>query len=332
MKAPRLVVDTFQILDDGTRVPAGKADLTSACAEYMAPHRTLQRPMERPPKVMQIASGLSREQSRLAWDSKLGIPDILEAIDAFTAEVGLENMWALREHLNEASHIARRIEQAENVLNCVETAAVGDPATMGYFVEVLFGDTFVDSLEEAYSGMIFGRFADEHPIPRFDTPEHEAWMKAAERWKAESVPNFVFGTRPVEWEGLSATDLRQAMEDEGETDPDGMISSDLEEHFEDAYEHVVGVAAAIEYISAWEKHAGSGSPEDLALEGWLEQWNARQNIVSHYMDTKVVVPLRPSVTRQDMQDWCRRHIEAEKARLENFLDTWRPDAPVPSAA
>src|SRR3546814_2817939 len=55
-------------------------------------------------------------------------------------------------------------------------------------------------------------------------------------------------------------------------------------------------------IEEWLPHAEKGTPGDLALEAKIAEWNARQDIVSHYPDTGVIVPAWDGTTHERSEE------------------------------
>src|SRR3546814_11637766 len=68
-------------------------------------------------------------------------------------------------------------------------------------------------------------------------------------------------------------------------------------------------------IEEWLPHAEKGTPGDLALEAKIAEWNARQDIVSHYPDTGVIVPAWDGTTHETAIAWSARRVEAPQSRV-----------------
>src|SRR3546814_5409730 len=66
-------------------------------------------------------------------------------------------------------------------------------------------------------------------------------------------------------------------------------------------------------IEEWLPHAEKGTPGDLALEAKIAEWNARQDIVSHYPDTGVIVPAWDGTTHETAIAWSERRVEAARS-------------------
>jgi hypothetical protein len=194
-------------------------------------------------------------------------------------------------------------------------------------------DHFQSSPREVYEGVLLEQYADTvEPRPReCGAQEWQAWIARCAAWERERVPPFVWGTRPVRWDGISAAWIREAVlsgtdSDSGgpelETSVEDMIESDVtDQHHEDAMDEVVDWKG-LAFVDEWLPHAGSGDAVDLAFEGKVAEWNAKQTLVSYYEDHGTVVPSRDGVDMATIDRWCEREVERRREALERY-GYWR---------
>lgn len=323
---PRIVVEAFDILDDGSRVSSGMLDLTFPLVRDMTPYETSQpRRSQMPPLVMTISSSLSEDQRKRAYASKLAIPGIEVAYDKFLEEIGgLEEVREFRMKLDKDQQLTSAVSEARAQEEAVHAAAL---KSLGEFQMVTplhgFRDYLdADEVDDAYDDFEWDEYVKEHPQPSFDSPAYQVWSDERRAWTRRNAPPLVFGTTPIEWKGVRPADVRKEHRENGSVDVDSMICGDLENHYEDAFEDVKDTNKVHQIIDAWLPHATRGTPEDLALETELAAWNGRQRIVSYSTTQKMVAPAFPDATKEEMNAWATRKREEAERRLAEFRLAW----------
>ena len=182
----------------------------------------------------------------------------------------------------------------------------------------------------------------------FDPDEMEDFRSTIEDLRARpGHRGFCFARTHHRWEGMSVSSIREhhaaiAGDNAARTSDafryvlhctEEAIHEDLEGLYENAERDVVGLRDLSDLLAAWMPHAGTGSPEDLALEAAVGAWNARQTITTYLPDITVAFPVVPGVTHEEMISREAARIEGMRASLQQFKASgWSPDAaagPIP---
>lgn len=321
MKLPRFVTPAFEVVDnpDGSeksRHPIGTVDLTAALADKadrMGDRFDVER-FAADILVSDISQSLPEEVRKVAWTGRLALPGFRDDAHAFVAAIGgVERMPELKERLEILGRLERKLERTRDTLRDVKAATLVPPSPdIVMFYAPGTHDDYVEDLAEAYSGLEWDAYVKDHPRPdTFEGPEYEAWI-AGLRAAPRVGPLHVFATLPNHWPGVDPAFIRTEVADEiegaAEAEADRLadiaagkparekpivpnpfdveehLYSDLQVHYEDAHQDVVGLKDLCAILESWEPHAGKGTPEDLALEPALADWNARQTIVSYHPD------------------------------------------------
>lgn len=231
-------------------------------------------------------------------------------------------------------------------------------------------DAFLEHLPDSYEVRLFSKaFEKIMSLERKLVPERERVIRLkAARWEPNpKVFEFVyeetafhfregystideamgdknvpvaFGTVAHSWT-LPCTALRRvvadAMEDNDER-PNAndllseFIENEMSDQYEDAEDDIVDLDGLQSMVEAWLPYAGSGSPEDLALEASLAPWNAKQKITSYMVDFSVIVPLLPGLTRERAIEMAEERVAALRKDIRKIRNTWAPTASPSNAA
>lgn len=334
---PRLLVEAFEVDDEGNDVRSlGMQDLTGAVVHAMVQcdGRWI-REIDGTPTVYSLHSGLTEEARRVGQQGRLALTDFKASLEAFIAAIGgRTSLPAFKRRLDEISLERMEFQEAERELASVRKARFTDDLSSQVMFYVPHDNReYVESADEAYCDWGWKEYNAMHPMPGWDNePARMEWNSAYAAWQAEKAPPFVFGTTASPWKGIEASEIRERFKEDGEIDLDGMLESSLDEHYEDAYDHVVSPDEIYTICEAWLKHAGTGTAEDLSLEAKVAAWNERQTIVSYFVDHNTVLPTRPGVTHADAVEWCQRNVE-ERMRKIGELSHWKvPEATSPASA
>lgn len=355
---PRLLVRAVLTETDGTERDLGLQDLTNPMADDLQTMGLdfVEADIERGLRVYRISGSLSQEARRAVGDPGFKLVDFKEAWERFKSAIGdvadRRVTKAFCEHLQRTGSARRRLDSARETLRVVGAARfVTDASDMEMFAPVDGFDPydrFHSAPGEAYEGLLYDAYTNEverRTDADFDSAECRAWHRRYREWEEARTPPVVFGTRPVIWRGLSAQDIREALLMPGEDGHSGegsqpeldadvgdMIECDLSDnHHEDASDLVVDWEG-LSFVDEWLPHAGSGDPVDRGFEGKVAAWNAKQTIVSYYIDHEVVVPVRRGVTKEDAVAWFRKHVEKCREDLQRLAHWEKPVFPDPEPA
>jgi len=329
MKAPRLIAQAFEIVGDERR-PLGDVDLTRAVLQDMNPHGKHVRAPRFPPYV---GSSINDEMRSILRDERLAMPGLQKLMDDWLEEIGgLDGVCAMKAHMDALQQAEWALERALRQQKDIDDARFAAASEFEMFCPVDSHQDFVFSIDEAYDDWGWDNYIQQHPRPdlSFDSPDYKAWSDSYRAWVRTSAPPFVHGTFPSSWEGLSEDRIRAALEEEERIDIDEMIYNDMEEHFEDAYDHIQDIESLQLIIDEWEPHAGSGNEIDLGLGKKLEEWNAKQSITSYYQNLKTVVPAFKDVDMNEIKAWSAAKVERCRAEIETIANTWELPDPVAS--
>jgi hypothetical protein len=331
--APRILVEAFECLPDQaspSRRRIGVLDVTDPISDALL-FRRIASPAPRGISVGLFASALDRDVATIAWEGRLAIPDLSASIDAFVSEVGgIEGVRRFRRHLTGVGAAARAAQRAEEFRDLVAQAAFVPHHEAGegamFYCHLALGEAeYVATVADAYPSWRYDDYVARHPRPDvdFDAPEHVAWSAGYDAWARAERPPLVFLTTPLRFAGLDAAALRDAFEDDGEVDLPAILASACDDHHEDAFDDLVDECALFDLVAAWLPHAGKGTPEDLALEQALADWNGRQTLVSYMLDETRYTGTSPDVDADGIARWCSRHLERAKASLDEAR-IWSP--------
>jgi len=332
---PRFLIEAYETDDAGNDVRSlGMQDLTEAVVHAMvSPYGTGRiRELEDAPLVHALQSGLTEDARRAGYHGRLALTSFREGLEAFIAEVGgRAALPAFRKRLEDISWTKVLVSEAEKELAAARSACFTADATGQVMFHVPHDNReYVDSIEQAYDGWGWDTYNRISRMPDWDDPDRrEAWNAEFAAWQSTKAPPFVFGTSPVPWKGVDAAEIRERHREHEDVDLDGMIESSLEEHHEDAYDHVVALDEIYGICEAWLEHAGTGSAEDRALEGKVAAWNARQRIVTYYADFNTILPTRKGGTHADAIAWCERRLAEKRSRLDE-LSRWQVPEEAPA--
>ena len=323
---PRIAVDAYDVTDDHARAFSGTLDLTYALVRDMTPYTAGEpRRAQMPPLVMTISPSLTEQQRHRAFAGKLAVPGIEVAYERFLGEIGgLDGVRDFRVHLDMEQQLLASVADAVATETAVHAAALSSLDEF-QMVTPLHGHLdYIDvsDVDDAYDDFEWDEYLSEHPMPEVDSWDYQAWSAARRAWVRRNAPPMLFGTSAIRWSGVLPEEVRQEHRDTGIVDVESMISNDLENHYEDAYDDVNGNDRIHEIIDAWLPHAGLDTQPDLALEADLAVWNSLQTIVSYLTNRKLVVPAFPDVTKEEIDIWATRVREAAEARLAEFQMEW----------
>lgn len=323
---PRLLVEAFECLD-GPGAPVrrsiGMLDVTDPITEALL-YRRLAFPAPERIAVGLFSSALGREAADVAWGGRLAVPGFAAAIDRFVAAIGgLGQVRDFRRHLKAAADALAALERAEELRSTSIAAAfvqAGDLPEEPRMFHCPLGSAEGDYVGDPSDAYPFWRHAEYerlHPRPKadFDAPETVAWREAYAAWARTEKPPMVFLTNPVHFAGVDASTIREAYEDEGKVDLPDILTSACDDHHEDAIEEIVDEGALHALVAAWISNAGKGTPEDLALEAGIAEWNGRQTMVSYEADPTRCTGTSPDVDAAEIARWCDRHVERTREAL-----------------
>ena len=343
---PRLLVEGFECLEgQGTRRSLGMLDLTDPISEALM-FRRLASPAPAGIPVRLFASALPRDAADVAWDGRLAIPGFGTAVDVFCKAVGgLAVMREFRLHLDGIRRAEFALRTAEELQALVAAATFIPPADAAagqamFYCHLGAGDSeYLAEADDAYGWWRYDEYVRGNPRPDADSgdPGMAAWSAAYSAWVRTEAPPMVFLTTVMPFAGIDAASIRDAFEDEGKVDVPALLESACDDHHEDAQEDLVDEDALHELVEAWLPHAAKGTPEDLALEAALADWNGRQTLHSFMLDGSRFTATSADAGPEEIARWCARHVDrAEQALAEARI--WVPavsealDAVAPRAA
>lgn len=368
MTAPMLFTTAYEIVEvDGkeTLTPCGAVDLTWSIVDLVSPDGRMLREIDVDDlKVMDIARDLPQQVASIAWRGKLALPDLRKDVSAFLKEVGgVERLPEFKRHREAYKTIEGRVRRAEAGLAEAETATLvpaSEDMAMFFAPDALYNDGFVSDQHEAYSEIEWKAYEKAHPRPadEYGSPAHTRWVEGFKAFPRVG-PLHVFATRPVPWMGVDMADVRQRIEEnrldaeEAEADRqrdlelgkpasdkpvvpepfdlEDYLTSEMEHHHEDAYDHIVDREGLHDIMDAWYPHAGKGTPEDLSVDARIADWNARQTLVSYEPDMTRMVAIhgddKASIVVNRML-----HVRSLREKLDaarDWPDEAGADAPKP---
>ena len=367
MTFPRLVTPAFEAIDnpdgsEASRIALGPVDLTASFADKADRMRSafVAEEFASGLLVQDISPDLPETVRKVAWDGRLALPRLREDVAAFVDALGgPDRIHELKSRLDLVKAAERRVESARETLREVSAATLVPPSPdiVMYYAPGQF-DPYVQELDEAYSEVEWEAYAKVHPRPPlFEGAEQDAWL-AGLRAAPKVGPLHVFATLPQRWDGLDPAFLRSEVADavagaeEAEAErladlaagkparsapilPDAFdveehIYSDLQDHYEDAQNDVVDLEGLHDIVSEWRPHAGKGTPEDLALEARLAEWNERQTIVSYHPDMTRILSIHGD-DHAAIVARCERDVRAREADVE-AASSWEARQPEPAPA
>lgn len=349
---PQFIQPVEEILDETSGAPRGEIDLAPALAETLARdpfamgRMTGTDELDGRPSVLvrDVVHSLPEELRAAAWQGRIAFPGLSDRIEAFAASVGgPDDFRRLADLFDRLRSAERRVDGLERELAKVAAARwEPDPTVFGMvYGEQLRDDYAVpEDLDATLNSYAFESYRKEHPAPDWrDKDATAAWDRAYEAWvRAEAEP-YLYGTTDTAFSGLTGEAVRERYVVSGPGEPlevdDGfdvwsLVESELEDHHEDAAEKVVDEEGLLAAFEAWKPHAGTGSPEDLALDAALAAWSAKQTIVSYYRDDAVIVPAFPDATHDEAVAWIGARLEEARRAAEAVRNSWEP-GPAPEA-
>jgi hypothetical protein len=333
---PRLLVEAFETDASGERIKSlGGQDLTRVVIDRMRPYAGSPiRPFIH--TISSLHNGLSEEARGAGYDGRLSLPGLTAAIDAFVKRVGgPDAVGRFKDRLDQIQSQARAVEEATLELARIRKADFSNDFSRLDFVYLPRGGEYLADFGEAYAHWDWDNYVARHPRPPFGDglgfggPKLEAWQAAYAAFVREAAPPYVYATTPVPWKGVDAADIRNAIEEEDDDfDVDNLLSSEMDEHYEDAYSDIVDPDVLQEIAETWAKGGDS-----TALDREVAAWNAKQSITSYYPDYGVALPAFPGKTKADAIAWCEADLAAQTrkfAELHAWTDRAAKSEPEPA--
>lgn len=329
---PRIAVDAYALNEDEARVHLGRIDFTAVIAELIARSPSeLGRLLGNPESgtrtgifVSDIANALPMDVRPVAWDGRLQLPGLREAIQAAAERVG-GDFTGLHGACTRIRDSQWRLEQASRELARLASARwETDTSGFAMFFGTQFRDDYEADMDEAAEGWGLDAFAAIDPCPKgWEGPEYDAWVERHATWVRANMQPYAYATAENPWPGISLARIREAAEDEDGPDIEGMIESDMEDHHEDASEQVVAVEDMTAAVKTWMAQGGLVGGDDASLADAIKAWNARQTITSFNPDLSVALPVFADATRDEALAFAKGRVVAANAALEAAQGSWR---------
>lgn len=337
---PQIAVEAFIDEKGGTRVPLGLVDFTADFAERISRFPPeLDRMLGRPRSgarsgifVSDIANALPMEARPAAWEGRVALPGLKEALETVAAQIG-GDFAALHAACVAVRDATLKSDEAERELEKLSAARwETDTSRFEMFYGSQFPEDFVYGLDDVTGNWRVDEFTKRDPRPKgWEGPELEAWSGRHNAWVRANIRPYAYATCVKAWEGITLERIREAAEDDGGPDVESMIESDMDDHHEDALERVVDSDALHDAVSTWLAQGGLQGGDDAALGAALEAWNARQTIISYEPDLTIAVPIFPDVTQDEAMAFAVRRLAAEREALDAARGKWRTGVPAEEA-
>lgn len=334
---PRLLVEGVETDNEGNHIrQLGLQDLTRVVIDRMLPYSNSPiRPFPAEhPTVTSLHEGLSEEARRIGYDGRLALPGLSAAIGNFIDRIGgLDAIARFKKRLDVIRTQERKIEEAKRELDRVRKADFSRDFSKLDFVYLSHEDKFLADFEDAYADWAWDDYVASHPRPPMPLNDecganYAAWQAAYAAYVRATAPPYVFGTWPMPWNGVKADDIRTGVkEDGGEFDIDDLLTSEMDQHYEDAYydiEDRSGLQALVDRLAKKELRFPAFKRE-------LAAWNDRQRITSYFPDYETALPAFAGKTKADAITWCEAELSAQMRKLAD-LQIWIPPVAEPPLA
>lgn len=331
---PRLLVEGIETDDEGKHIRSlGIQDLTRVVINRMVPYSNSPvRPFPaESPTVTSLHEGLSEQARRIGYDGRLALPGLSALINDFISRIGgLDAVTAFKQRLEQIQSRERRIEEAKRELARVQKAVFSQDFSKLDFVFLSHEDKFLADFGDAYNDWAWDDYVARQPRPPMPLNDecdsaYAAWQTGYEAFVRASAPPYVFGTWPMPWKGVDPADIRTGIKDDrDEFDLVDLLTSEMDQHYEDAYydiEDRAGLQALVDKLTKKELTFPAFKREIAA-------WNARQRITSYFPDYETALPAFPGKTKADAIAWCEANLVAQARKLAE-LQHWSAPAAVP---
>lgn len=329
---PRFRIEAF---DGSNDTSLGMLDLTESIAGSLTRQPRLAEDWIKGQGVLisHLSPFYNASIDKVAYAGNLSLPRFGSAFERFLKKAGgVESMKALYRTLKDIRHADWDVVRAEEELDQVRKASwQEDVRAFEFLFSRHLQDEYVQEAEGAFDDWIWNMYVESDPAPRdVHSPEYEAWKERSQAWLRNTAPPFLFGTVPNKWFGLAPLDVRAQFEEEEKVHVWDLIENSLSNHHEEAEDQVVDAEGIEKIVTEWLPHAGKGTSEDLALERLMAEWNDKQDIVSYYPDTSVIVPAWDGATHEAAIAWAERRVDAARAKVAELEDSWQPPQAEPA--
>lgn len=306
---PRMLV---HVVAAGSGEPVAEMDMTSEMLSRLQSRsntRALVR--DRAPEITGMPRDASLDLHQGVRDGTLVVNDFFEAADAFLEQLPSSYEVRLFSSLLDKTFSleAALVMETEKAINLAGARWEPDATTFDFVYDQL-APGFRSGYSTTAEAMGDGRVAA------------------------------AFGTVGLNWK-LPVRSLREVVADEMEgndikPDVDQLVSEFIEnemaDQYEDAEDDIVDLDGLQAAVEAWLPHAGSGSPEDLALDAAIASWNAKQTITSYMVDFSVAAPLVPGLTQQVAIEMAQARVSSLEQQIQTIRNGWPASVPVASMA
>lgn len=330
-KAPKFTIEAFEIADSKERTSLGMIDITYCALRVMVGRGRHATRMAVPPRVMDLSGALTDEMRKVGLEGRLALPGFEKHLDDFIdAAGGLERLPALRRHRDAVRQVEYVREDARRIQSAAGKARFDTTTDFGMVCPPCGPREYVSDFDEAHDGWRWDDYVQDHPRPEFGTPAAEAWDKAYAAWVRREAPPFAFGTTEVRWKGPDLERVLGALDDFGTVDLGSLIEVELENHYEEAVDDILGFSEMQAALNDWAA-APTEARDDEAMAALLAEWNAKQKILSYREDRSVITPAFAEVTPIEVAEWCQRHLDRAEAHLEAVENEWSGAAQEPES-
>lgn len=282
-----------------------------------------------------LSAGIPGKLWELFQKEAVRVPALYEIGAHFAQEIGgtagLVSWRAVAKERNEAIY---SVESAKRLLRTVSNAAfvpLAEFADSQVYDD--FRDEYCDPESAIDNGFDFDRLKMEVGPRNWSAPpdEEAAYNALVNAWVRKHAYPFAFGTNQVRWNGISANDLIDILEDDPEIQPSDFIGavwngieSDLDDnHHDEAYELIKDGnaldSALLTWLAAYRDPSRVGPPDPRDITAW----NAKQEIVSIFPDMGRVVGLFGDTTYEEVQAWCENHLAKANQKVADVEALWR---------
>jgi hypothetical protein len=285
---------------------------------------------------------LSETHRAAAYRGEMKMPGFTEKLNAFAAAAGLPaSAKAFVQHLEDVRMEGWSLESLRRLKNSAEKASFvqsGDHPNM--FFLPLSDDKYAFHPEELVEDWGFDTFHAMDPRPN-DSEAYKAWEKRYDAWVEEHRLPFVHGTSSTGFKSITADAVLEAVKDHELSAAqafDLLIEHELEHHYEDAGEDLIGTDETLDAIRTWEQalepkldYETVGTLPDHEkrnLAATLDIFNGKQTITSYYEDSSVLTPLNEKTSKAECLAAIDRLLGKAEAEYEQAKTGWN----LPAAA